>query len=1272
VHTAGKRKGAVLIVVLGVLAVLALLATTFATLQATEKQVARNYLDTVRAKMLAQSGVQSAEAQLRSYFPFRYFNNVANPNAPIPWKFWGVDSAPWETREPNPADKLEDATNPSFAIENEVIQDPTDANVVPRLIMIEGRNRGLSGYMGTGSYDALHGDNYSLKVTDLSGHIYVNDGLDGGPNGSVTQNLRRILNILGTVLGTAGLGDQIVNNRPTSGYRSPQDLLAALGYNDSLFQRVRQHVTVYAWVDNNCVNPVPLSASVAAVIQKDTKVQYYRGTPPVYRFQSSKDAVGNDITQGGFDLIRNQSLPQARENPSVCVYGMDCLNPQWIEIVNRAPVNVNSATREVLVALLTDVKGFFLGDRRRNNPRWAGDLYLSFKQQNSFSPAGVEGDEVGFLMETVPIVGPGGTASTGISGYDIADEIIACRSRKAGKYGNYTQGIPDTQAFSGPFRNWAQFNAFVDYLVKVGLIVDNRPGLNMDYPEEVQDSAGYNDSMVESPYQKDNASKAVADAIKANFNPNCHLNELNPDENLYLRVDKTDLEVMSTEFTFLPTGYFEVESLGRVLRPKDPNTKDCYFGDNDLVAQAKVTATYKLYDMYRETNQKQFYAGILPARTGSSVTNNNMSLEIGPEPDNGKLPGNFNGSSFDPGDPDNEWDGYLALPTIGGDGHSAGNKAKNTLVTTIARGSSPQYNSVLHAHYQWDHDAHYSKLDPHEIASKDNADENVSNYPSQVAGQDMPFKRPNNPASGVNNGQAAPLCRLAKSFRQTMAASGTMTSPPLQMFAPSDLHIDGAYVERHSAPAYYAYQGTNALLTLFGGNAKAQGMFAFWWKPNYYPNLTGKIRAMLDFSRYHDPCGQSVNIWPFAIWNYPCHYNPALSEGMHPNPNGGSSWGPAYWHNNQGYFEPSSLAWGSKAWHDVSTGHNFGNMTRSLNHLDHTSNPGCTGQPNILKGHSWIHTAVEFQLNGNDPTNAFSSKMFVNGYPGIVGSTALTNKVPYNFYTMTTWAAGWTILDQWDKHSGGESNQLRLGATSKIANNAIQTGKTYPDGTVGVPGAYKGNYSGDHTIDEFYAWDIPNDSYAINLWIQGRYYKPLGSKAGTMNSGEGLFTSQAISFITANPRTAAPPSNVPTPGGTGGAPSSVPVIPPQIRILGLSWTWYGDDLDPVTGLQTLYDHGGQYGVAAANVMPQVLCGIIDGSQTYGPFSNDGFSTVQAPDGSIPVIQDPKNVKYYVQFALPQATAATILLSTPVVDDITLYYDDSRTHLLSYALDNRSF
>jgi hypothetical protein len=82
--------GAVLVVVLGVLALLALLATTFATLQATERQVSRNYLDLVRAKLLAQSGVEDAVWRLREVFPFRAF--APTPGAPRPWEYYGNQS----------------------------------------------------------------------------------------------------------------------------------------------------------------------------------------------------------------------------------------------------------------------------------------------------------------------------------------------------------------------------------------------------------------------------------------------------------------------------------------------------------------------------------------------------------------------------------------------------------------------------------------------------------------------------------------------------------------------------------------------------------------------------------------------------------------------------------------------------------------------------------------------------------------------------------------------------------------------------------------------------------------------------------------------------------------------------------------------------------------------------------------------------------------------------------------------------------------------------
>ena len=64
-HAASRSRAFVLLVSLGVLGVLGLLAATFATLSRVERAVSTSYVDKVRAKMLAQSGVERAIAALR-------------------------------------------------------------------------------------------------------------------------------------------------------------------------------------------------------------------------------------------------------------------------------------------------------------------------------------------------------------------------------------------------------------------------------------------------------------------------------------------------------------------------------------------------------------------------------------------------------------------------------------------------------------------------------------------------------------------------------------------------------------------------------------------------------------------------------------------------------------------------------------------------------------------------------------------------------------------------------------------------------------------------------------------------------------------------------------------------------------------------------------------------------------------------------------------------------------------------------------------------------
>jgi hypothetical protein len=1253
----GKRKGAVLIVVLGVLAVLALLGVTFATLQATERQVARNYVDTVRAKFAAQSGIQAAEAQLREYFPGRYFEGLGQATPlPRPWKFWGDDPSGAENKEPLPDFRIEDATNPSFAIEDEQKQDPLDPSKRPRLIEIDKRKLGYSGTHGGGFY-GRGSEHYVLKINDLSGRIYVNDGVDtdptAGANTSVSQNLRRILNILGEQIAVPQLGNKVIDNRPPGGYRHMNDLLKAVNYDEQLFARFREFVTVNAWVDPNVANPVPLSARYAQDFEGRTGVRFFRGNPGVYRHGSDIQGVdggNNRITVPGGLATCPSYCGSPHDSDNIKIYGLDVLNPQWIEIVGRAPVNVNAASKPVLVSLLADIQGYFVAFRRRNNPRWKGDLYLSFKQQNALRPRGQmvpsTGDEYGYLMETVPIVAKQGTVSDNeISAYDVAEHIIACRERRNIPGFNYSN--PNLW-WTGPFRSWHQFNAFVDNLARpqggpdggAGLLVDKRYDLHLDFEEEVDDPSGHG-KLIASVPQQEHATRALADALKANFNPNLHLNESNPDENMYLRVDKTDLFVNSTEFCFLPTGYFEIESLGRVVRPLAENAPDVMSGPNQLVAQAKVKAIYKLYDMIRETTQKQFYAGTLAPRGASWDTNNNMSLEIGPEPDNGIFLGNLGTA----GEPDNEWGGYLALPTVGGLGVT---KPKNQMLRTRDAGmkASLPGGLLMYVPFALDQDAAMHAFNPKEIASTNaGGDDTVDNWPDIVNGQPWAHGGPYNPTHGS---PVTPV-RIARSFRQSKQTSGTVTTPPLSPFLPSDLRIDGTYVERHTAPAYAVHGGGD--FWRFDSD-HAEGQVAFWWKPSYYPDLSGKVRTMWDMSRWHDSCGQSVNVWPWAFYYFPSNYDIKQSETA----------GPKYWHNNCGQFEPSSLCMGSKQWHGSSSGqlpqaHEFGHLTVCLNHLGHEACRGRADKPSPLRGHRWIHTAFAWNLIPSDSAGV-SSRLWVNG---------TMNFSKWTYISMTGgWRMGHNRMHFFDKHDGGELNHMRFGATSYIGQKA-RTGF-----------GYKGNHTGDQTIDEIHVWKSQDEQGQLALWARGRYYKPDGG-----NYGEGAFTSAALELDRLSvTRVLPPPGSALPPGGLPSTSAALNTAR-RIRIIGVSWTWYGENRDigdpepAEIGRQVLYSYDTR-GVPIRDVGPRVGVSIVDGTNPpSGPYYDDGYSPVYEPSangqptGASFLIQDPKNVKYRVNFDIP-AQFADILLATPVFDDITIFYDDNQSHLLSYVFDNRTF
>jgi hypothetical protein len=136
-------RGVVLIIVLGILVLLSLLAASFATLASVERAVARNYLDGVRARLLAQAGVETALVRLGEIASMSGF----------------LDDPSWTSG---------DGGEPSFSS--------------GKAVRLGGRAVGISGTMETGAY-GRNGDLFILRIADANSRIpkpLPSTGISGG------------------------------------------------------------------------------------------------------------------------------------------------------------------------------------------------------------------------------------------------------------------------------------------------------------------------------------------------------------------------------------------------------------------------------------------------------------------------------------------------------------------------------------------------------------------------------------------------------------------------------------------------------------------------------------------------------------------------------------------------------------------------------------------------------------------------------------------------------------------------------------------------------------------------------------------------------------------------------------------------------------------------------------------------------------------------------------------------------------------------------------
>ncbi|HEX7901465.1 MAG TPA: hypothetical protein VF950_27145 [Planctomycetota bacterium] len=948
------RRGAVLIVVLGVLAILSLLATSFATLQITERQVSRNYLDTVRAKLLAQSGVQDALERLTASAESGRLQDRS-------MLYWGDNVS--ETGAPDARTPLDRARNPSFAWEDEKIQDPSDAQTRPMSFRIDGQDLGVSGLTSDGAY--------RLRVADCNSMIHVNDGLEGGPDGLISKNLRRVLNNLGELLSVRAAGDRVLEARPAAGYRLKRELETALGSPD--YAKLHPFLTPAAWVDRSVALPVPISREVLAAYPVK-----YNEKLGIFRYGRSFRADGRPLEKSPLLFAPDFAAPAGTEH---AVMALDELNAQVIEIGARAPVNVNLAAREVLTALIADLRGVFLVGRRKQNP--GGNMY-TFLQHPTYDndPAGRLGDEYGFLYATPPFLLPGRTTSAeGVDASKVADEIIACRLKGT------SPGCPglDYAAlwYGGPFRSWRQFAAFCDGLADGGLLKDERK-IFFDYQTSGAFSSAETgpDILVPSASQARYAARAMADVLKANFNPNLCLNETNPDANLFTAVDKTDLIVNSTEFCFTSMGLFDIESEGRVLLPL--NGPDHRISRQATTAAlSKIACVVKVFDVHRETSQADFRAGTILDK----------KAVIGPEPE-------ANASRC-------RWGGWMQLATTGGEGRHQGAELGDT----------------MHGHFSTGHDLHFHAGGAPAPLRPTAGD--YRNNPDRTEKQPGPY--------GPEKHD------LARSRRTEEPAAA------LEAAAPGDLRIDGAYVERDAA---LMYANGEQIFDL-------AGTVAYWIKPSFHPEMTGKPRTFFSLDRQitaMNSAGKSQN-FPLILghWFFASHDAPAGSA----SPN--EDLPPVYWRSP---WRPVSMAAGYSTYGKWGGG--VGTVSRSLHHGAHAD----TDRADQIRAQTWTHVAFHWDMKRH------RTELVINGRP-----------VPAALNTI--------------KVHPDDSNRIE-----DFVDIPLRFGE--PSRTTSV-GRYSRNWTADATLDELYVWKGNALDRAETLYSRGRFHVPREGK-------EAVFTSAPLAL----------------------------------------------------------------------------------------------------------------------------------------------------------------
>ncbi len=482
--TRHHRRAVALLISLGVLFVLSVLAVSFVRMQQLERRAGKSYAHLTRAKLAAEAGVRRALAGINEYVSSGTINM-----ATADWRYHGEDA-----NKNGIADAGED-TNGNGLVEFE--ECPIEHATAPSFQMLgktysgEIRNKSVaSGVVSNIPYrePGIKLITYTLKVIDTSSQLDLNWGTRE-VLGKILDNLGRAIDPVSPPI-KPGEGAKIVDYRMTLAKRSffsKEDLLSLSFISQDDFDRFEKFITVFGWRDPNVLNPI--------------KFDNTRNDP---------DSLKDDIKSA--------------------------------EIVERAPVNINGAPREVLIAILSGITASYVEDI---------DQVIYPNIPSAPNTNGSSGKSV--------VITPADADK-------LAAEIVAYRIA------------------TGPFRTW---NVFFTWLsANSGTIFSGSTTAHKLLKADVV-FANLNPN---------------TDSQK--FNPNfswASLNRRSGGEPAFRGCDKWDLLTTAgtpgytTEGTLTPTGTYIISSLGKVIDKFDK-----------VIAEFKIRATVRAYEQFRLSSQYDF------------------------------------------------------------------------------------------------------------------------------------------------------------------------------------------------------------------------------------------------------------------------------------------------------------------------------------------------------------------------------------------------------------------------------------------------------------------------------------------------------------------------------------------------------------------------------------------------------------------------------------------------------------------------------------------